>query len=859
MEGISDTSGESASTSGEEAEDAYFYRDSKTQRATRRRRRRDDATYGIFGDELINHGVDGHDDAPITTRKGGLGFVSFVREEQLGRGPGTEDGMGGGDRPGLGNHRGDDIMEETDDVRHREDSDDQKEYTPSATGAFGRRVLRAAAERREREWGSQNVSSQHKSSSGASVTAQKSNVGMFEAHTKGIGAKLLSKMGWKEGEGLGKDGKGLSRPLEATLRPKRQGMGFGNRREPSLAPTEDRMRDTGDEDMLGSKTKEAKVDVQLEARAWRKRRADSKLQEKKQIFKTVDDVMASSDGAAKSSIQTIIDMRGPQKRVIHDVGTEGALLERQHHVHDEGPLPELQHNMRLLVDLNEAEIKKIHARVRHSMDTKTLLEKEESRLQREKLSAEDRKNNLARAVSLATKIRDKVRVGMSLSVESRTIFSEAKIILGHGYYRYRFHILAAAVIHKPFLHFARGWSPLSDPTLLLPEINEWKHLLSEDTNSHQFHSDQDVDIDALFASSDPFVMLIVDVVLPKLRSDIQSSWDPKDSDSLSFFLDSWRSVLPNEVISYVMQHLVLPKLRIAVEHWEPLVDHIAPHMWLHPHLPYLGSHMRDLWPIIRLKFTSALSQWHPSDPTALEMLKPWKRVFSSQEWDQLCSRAIEPKLTKVLDHEFFFRSADEEDLEVFSWVMAWDAEIRPDRFARILDNHFFPKWRSELRHMLTHDPNFDEVARWYLSWKSYMSDEILETVIVSRNIEAALDDMSKAVAGEPLAPTWTTAPASAHDSKIYPAMKLKASQRAHRTIKELIAQFAEDSGVDFVPKLGRMHEGLQVYHFGLVLCVVNTAHETISAQMDTKSQSWRNVSLDELLEENDRRLRQHAP
>ena len=75
------------------------------------------------------------------------------------------------------------------------------------------------------------------------------------------------------------------------------------------------------------------------------------------------------------------------------------------------------------------------------------------------------------------------------------------------------------------------------------------------------------------------------------------------------------------------------------------------------------------------------------------------------------------------------------------------------------------------------------------------------------------------------------------------------------TMKELIAQFAEDSGVDFVPKLGRMHEGLQVYHFGLVLCAVNTAQETIVAQMDTKSHIWKNVSLDELLDENDRRLR----
>jgi tuftelin-interacting protein 11 len=64
---------------------------------------------------------------------------------------------------------------------------------------------------------------------------------------------------------------------------------------------------------------------------------------------------------------TIIDMRGPQARVV----TNLEHLNEVQHVDDGGtvPMPELQHNLKLLVDLSEAELQKLDARIRHQKDT----------------------------------------------------------------------------------------------------------------------------------------------------------------------------------------------------------------------------------------------------------------------------------------------------------------------------------------------------------------------------------------------------------------------------------------------------------------------------------------------------------
>ncbi|KAK3123154.1 hypothetical protein QOZ80_8AG0624880 [Eleusine coracana subsp. coracana] len=72
------------------------------------------------------------------------------------------------------------------------------------------------------------------------VESSSAKLGSFEMHTKGFGSKMMAKMGFVDGTGLGKDGQGIVQPIQAIHRPKSLGLGveFDSEAEALKARTE---------------------------------------------------------------------------------------------------------------------------------------------------------------------------------------------------------------------------------------------------------------------------------------------------------------------------------------------------------------------------------------------------------------------------------------------------------------------------------------------------------------------------------------------------------------------------------------------------------------------------------------------
>jgi tuftelin-interacting protein 11 len=199
----------------------------------------------------------------------------------------------------------------------------------------------------------------------------------FERHSKGIGSKLLKMMGWRPGEGLGKAKEGTSKPLEAAMRPKGAGLGALGTEAPLQPKTKPE----------ANKKEPAKSQPQSALkRAWmaKNRRAVSSFD----AVKSADELVAEQEvaagvlGSIAAPSMTILDFTGPQTRVVSNMDDLHAGHKKDKDDADM-PFPELQHNLKLLVDIAEGDIRKLDGKVRLQQEKAEMLQQQAEQLEKD--------------------------------------------------------------------------------------------------------------------------------------------------------------------------------------------------------------------------------------------------------------------------------------------------------------------------------------------------------------------------------------------------------------------------------------------------------------------------------------------
>jgi tuftelin-interacting protein 11 len=171
-------------------------------------------------------------------------------------------------------------------------------------------------------------------------------------------------------------------------------------------------------------------------------------------------------------------------------------------------MPELAHNMGLLVSLTEAQLRRLDAALQHQQDTAALLAQEQSRLQQEVASSA---SAAQRIQALAAQLQAAQDSGSRLSLEQLHVQYAA---MAAGYpEEYMLYCLPAAALAQvlPLLRqLLAGWQPLLQPHLGADQFGAWRGLLEgEGVRQAVLGSWED--------SEDPYGVLVAELVLPPIR------------------------------------------------------------------------------------------------------------------------------------------------------------------------------------------------------------------------------------------------------------------------------------------------------------------------------------------------------
>lgn len=214
-----------------------------------------------------------------------------------------------------------------------------------------------------------------------------------------FGARMLEKMGWQAGTGLGTTGEGIVTPVESKLRPKGMGLAFkGFEEKTAQSKAEARRRGevvSDDEEVARPKRgKKAKAPQQERSDAWKK----PKKVKKKIEHKTYEEIVAEAGQEAQSGIGQIIDATGAT--------VSGILVHRKTLIlmdcfqprevssladvsmaswtptSDPMRLPEIRHNLRLITEACKGDLDGLAREARALEERKKWLQQEDERLRK---------------------------------------------------------------------------------------------------------------------------------------------------------------------------------------------------------------------------------------------------------------------------------------------------------------------------------------------------------------------------------------------------------------------------------------------------------------------------------------------
>ncbi|KAH0544570.1 hypothetical protein FGG08_001342 [Glutinoglossum americanum] len=644
-------------------------------------------------------------------------------------------------------------------------------------------------------------------------------------------AKMMAKMGYVPGQGLGSSGQGILNPIETKLRP--VGVGLGVVKEKTQQAKDEAKREATrrGENYEGSSEEEKKKrrrkqkDGSVGTGSGTSTPGGSRAKPKKK-YRTGAEIEAAAEGLEVPNVlKSIVDLTGKETRLL--ASASGLLTPGGTGIAPESESLKIARRARRDLEAFADEWNGLSERKKYVEHQATMLsqeiddQQEEIRKLKDVVDAVERLNNLhldQPAASTNPQILEQHWDRVVSSLETLEVKFQDEIEI------YGLPEIAVAAIHPLFRAAMEDWDPLEEPSYLVDYIHRLRNILRLKTeadsrgltrlNGHvdQTHSNK---------STTHYQTMMYTLWLPKIRSAINNTWDVHDPSPAISLIEAWKDITPSFIYANVMNQLVVQKLTAAVSEWNPRVSSkkrhqaLAPHIWLFPWLQYLDEHHTDpksstgLLADVKRKFRVVIDTWDLSKGI-IDGLKNWKEVLRG-ELDHVLIRHLLPRLALLLQSDFEINPADQ-NLAPLERVLKWKDFFRPSVVGELLIAEFFPKWHNILHLWLISEPNYEEVGEWFTWWKGRIPEEVNEVRAVTeewgkglKTINHALDLGDAAKTDLPLPTAGPARPIKAPSTPTKRPSKTPTTAIDTPTFRDVIEAWCSDENLLLMP-LREAHE-----------------------------------------------------
>ncbi|KAL9599012.1 MAG: hypothetical protein Q9219_004127 [cf. Caloplaca sp. 3 TL-2023] len=574
-------------------------------------------------------------------------------------------------------------------------------------------------------------------------------------------AKMMAKMGYVEGQGLGATGRGRLAPIETQQRP--TGAGLGAVREKTKQAKEEEKREAA---FRGEILEDSEEEEKKRRKELKKKRAAGVIggpsgtpTRPKPKYRTAAEIEASAEGLEVPNVlKSIIDATGSETKLL--TSTAGLMTTQNAMVAGETEAVKIARRARRDLEAFAEEWNTVSER-------KQFFELQETQLLQEVDEQEAGIHGLETIISAVQDLQF-TELEITSAANDEILWENiiTKIESLENTYADKIDTsvlqeVTVAVIHPLFKKAMQQWQPLDDPSSVSSYLSRISRLLGIQPTSSG--TDIALQLDSHHharpsKSTTPYETMLYTLFLPPLRSAITNDWDPMEPSSLLSLIQTWTPILPAFIFMNLTHNLIPTRLSILLSAWKsskpPSKRHSQPppHTYIFPWLPYLSpQHLSPtsptgLFSTLKAKLKS-LFQSYPLNsppPQTLPCLLP---ILPRSFLQEIQTRHLLPRLSTHLSHNLLIDPSDQ-DLQPLTETLAWltqDWSLSTTTTAHLLAAEFFPKWHHVLYLWLTNSPNYDEVREWFLWWKEQFPPKIREHDVMAKEWTKALETISLAL------------------------------------------------------------------------------------------------------------------